>query len=622
MEPSAKVFGGASSDSICEHRQRRSNTISAVLRRESNLLTRPAPMPSSAFVRLAFAASICGAIVLTDRAAHACTAFCAANRDQVLVGNNEDYVNPRTKLWFVPAEDGAYGRMYVGFDDLWPQGGMNERGLWFDGFAAPPIKVDDSGLPRYQGNLVDKAMAECATVEEVVKLFRQYDRRFLSESILMFADASGDAVSIEADAIVRKRGPHFVQANFHQSRGREGGSLPRFNTATSMLADAGDRVSVDLFRRILAATHQSGGAPTLYSNIYELRWRTMVLFYFHDFDHAVQFDLAKELSKGAHVLDIPALFPRNAAAEAFAARNEAQRRQSASVVPAGLFMGAVLAVPLLLLGLAVYGWARGGREIRIAISAAVGAVVMAVLGGAMTLRQHRQASPGWVEFSIGPSAGNSAWINKTLVRSDGLTLRQALATAYDVPAVRLIAPDWISGVGYSINASVPPEAAASFRSLLREELEGRLGLKTHTELRPFDVFVLTASPSSRLEHSNSVGLGVWIHESDVQIQDGSMKDLAEALQGILRKPVVNETGLAGTYNFRFEWTANRVESVTAVLSEKFGLQLSPARRDLEALVVDDIQRDPALVLLEHVGRITAPAPASFRREVSRILSVH
>ena len=246
--------------------------------------------------------------------AFACTGFCAAgSAGQVLVGNNEDWDNPRSRLWFVPARPGTFGRMYVGFDDLWPQGGMNERGLWFDGFATPAVRAAGSAdLPRFGAKLVDEPLAKCATIEEVVRLFEQYDRSFLTQGVLMFADASGDAVSIEPDAIVRKHDrAHFVQTNFHQSRG--GDADQRFTTASSMLDRAGGDISVDLFRRILAATHQDGPFPTQYSNVYDLRSRTMYLYYFHDYDHVVTINLDEELKKGPHLLEMPKLFPANAA---------------------------------------------------------------------------------------------------------------------------------------------------------------------------------------------------------------------------------------------------------------------------------------------------------------------
>ena len=96
--------------------------------------------------------------------AHACTAFLATGGDVVLAGNNEDSVNPRTKVWFVPSADGQFGRVYFGFDSLSPQGGMNERGLFFDGFATAPRKVVRStDKPVYTGGLTDKRTLCVAT---------------------------------------------------------------------------------------------------------------------------------------------------------------------------------------------------------------------------------------------------------------------------------------------------------------------------------------------------------------------------------------------------------------------------------------------------------------------------
>jgi uncharacterized protein (TIGR03435 family) len=570
-------------------------------------------------VRIAIAAMFCTALALASHdSLLACTAFCAAGNGQVLVGNNEDWNNPRTKIWFVPATPGSFGRLYVGFDDLWPQGGMNEHGLWFDGFATAALRAAGSShLPGYQGNLVDKAMAECRTVEEVIRLFSLYNRSFLTRSVLMFADASGDAASIEPDAIVRKTRRHFVQTNFHQSLSLADEEDGRFRTATSMLEQAGDEISVDLFRRILAKTYQKGGAPTLYSNLYDLKARTMHLYFFHDFERAVTFDLAEELKKGKRVLDIPALFPPNAAAEAFAAT----RRETGGGVPVAAVIPAIALLAVGVVGLAVFAWIRTGTRLRIGLAALAGLCVLVVGGVMLTLNTHRQASDAWIEFAIGPASGENASISTSGIHANGITLKAALATAYDVPAVRIIAPGWLTQTRYSIKADVGANASDKFRSVLQEELKNRLGLESHFEVRPFDVFVLTAKGAPRLERSAGSRARTWIQKTDVQMQDVSMKGVVSALQSILGKPVIDETGLTETYNIQFEWRENRVESVTAVLRDRFGLQLTAANRQMEALVVDSIHRDVSMVLLAQVGRMTRRAPPELREQIARVFSI-
>jgi uncharacterized protein (TIGR03435 family) len=491
----------------------------------------------------------CVVALLADTGVQACTAFCASGRGQVLVGNNEDSNNPSTKVWFVPGKPGSYGRMYVGFEDLTPQGGMNEHGLWFDGFAAPPLGAGGSAdLPPFPGNIVDTALAECRTVEEVVRLFSRYNRNFLAEGNLMFADASGDAVSIERRAMVRKTRGHFVQTNFHQSRLHGEWGKDRFDAASSMLEAAGDDVSIDLFQRILAATHQKGSYPTLYSNIYDLQSRTMHLYYFQDFDHVVTFRLADELKKGSRILDIPALFPKNTAAEAFAAPRtnvDGPQGRGFAIVSLVLLCGVVV--------LSGYGLVRANRRVRVGFGVLSATAVVAVVGTLAAVHMQPNASKDWMQFSIGPASGDSASINTTTVQSTGITLKGALATAYGIPAVRIVGPPWLNDTRYSLNAVVGIDESDAFRPLLQQELSKRLGLETHVEVRPFEVFVLTAVDTSRLERTADSGPGTWITTHDVRMRNGSMAALASALQGILGRPVIDETGIAGSYNVEFGW---------------------------------------------------------------------
>ena len=570
--------------------------------------------------RLAVVGLMCGAFVVAGQPVlQACTAFCAVAADgHVLVGNNEDWFNPRTRLHFIPAKPGAFGRMYTGFDDGWPQGGMNDRGLWFDGFAVPPMKAADSAeLPSYSGEIVDAAMSQCATVEEVVQLFSRYNRSYLTEGVLMFADASGDAVSIEVNAIVRKKGAHFVQTNFHQSRGLRGGGLERYQTASSMLERAGADISVDLFRRILAATHQEGAGPTQYSNVYDLTSRTMTLYYFHDFDRAVTFRLDDELKKGDRVLDIPSLFPRNAAAVAFAA----SRPPPGAGSPAATIALAAL-LGLVIVG-AIVGVVRGGRRARIGLGLAAASIVVpiALVMTVVHLGTHGPKSPQWIQFTIGPPTGESTQVNPTTLRGDGPTLRRMIAEAYGFPAVRVIGPSWLSETRYTVNAMVGVDDERDFRELLREELDQHLHLQSHVELRQYDAFLLQTKGASRLPRAPGQTPSIIINKGRAQFRNASMEHITDALQVILGQPVVDKTGMSERYEFEMTWQSPSLQAVPAVLRERFGLELVPARVELETLVIDQARRDPALFVLSQAGRLARFAPMSVRDGVRRALTI-
>jgi penicillin V acylase-like amidase (Ntn superfamily) len=137
---------------------------------------------------------------LPDLPLYACTAFCISRDDLVLVGNNEDWKNPNTKIWYEPAEEEKYGRVYFGFDNFYPQSGMNEEGLVFDGFATSPNEVKKSlNKPTCCTNLMDKVVSECATVDEALEIFDKYNLKFMERAMFLIADEQGDSAIIEGD---------------------------------------------------------------------------------------------------------------------------------------------------------------------------------------------------------------------------------------------------------------------------------------------------------------------------------------------------------------------------------------------------------------------------------------
>lgn len=44
---------------------------------------------------------------------------------KTFVGNNEDYWNANTRIWFEKGKTTEYGSMYVGYDDMYPQSPAN-----------------------------------------------------------------------------------------------------------------------------------------------------------------------------------------------------------------------------------------------------------------------------------------------------------------------------------------------------------------------------------------------------------------------------------------------------------------------------------------------------------------
>jgi hypothetical protein len=131
------------------------------------------------------------------------------------------------------------------------------------------------------------------------------------------------------------RGRYQVVTNFRQSvhPGGEGYECHRFRVANARLASQPE-VGIDEVRRILAATHSEGQDPTVYSYIADLVRGLVYLYHFHNFENVVVLNVAKELEKGAHVYDLPAMFPKTVAAmtcDTSRARSWPTRRRPASI---------------------------------------------------------------------------------------------------------------------------------------------------------------------------------------------------------------------------------------------------------------------------------------------------
>jgi len=242
-----------------------------------------------------------------------CSVIYAYDGELALGGNNEDYPNPFTMMWFLPPEVGKYGRVYFGYEGFIWGGGMNDQGLFFDALAVDqPMPVPKNNRTSYAGSLPDKALTECSTVDCVIEVFSNYHTYDTWYHQFLFGDAEGNSVIVEPNQFIQSDDNYQVATNFYQSTI----SIPtcshctRYNTTSGMLEGV-ESLSVELVRDILDTIHIEQGSPTQYSNVYDLKERGIYLYHFHNFDEVRVFDLEEELSQGYHAYTIADLFPEN-----------------------------------------------------------------------------------------------------------------------------------------------------------------------------------------------------------------------------------------------------------------------------------------------------------------------
>jgi hypothetical protein len=233
-------------------------------------------------------------LVLGHWPAQACTIFVLTDADRALFFNNEDWFNPVTRLWFVPAGKDHLGCAYLGFDNGWAQGGVNTAGLAFDWVSGFDEKyVPDPQLQPVRGNPSERMLESCTTVEEAIAFYRKFLEPDFKRSRILVADRTGASVVIGA----REGRLHVVPLK--RSRGFGYGRV-----ALERELAKSPEPTVANGAAILRACFQPGDGGTKYSNVFDLKSGEIVLFPFPTREESVTLNLAAELEKGGHYYDI------------------------------------------------------------------------------------------------------------------------------------------------------------------------------------------------------------------------------------------------------------------------------------------------------------------------------
>src|SRR6266404_3501806 len=136
---------------------------------------------------------------VTSVPVQACTVFVLTGTNQVLFCDNEDWSNPSTRIWFVPAGPKRYGVVYFGFDNGWVQGGVNSEGLAWGAVnfgANSAVWTPDPSLPPVRRN--DQVLETCATVEEAITFYRGHQEGSFSYCRFLLADRTAVSAILRA----------------------------------------------------------------------------------------------------------------------------------------------------------------------------------------------------------------------------------------------------------------------------------------------------------------------------------------------------------------------------------------------------------------------------------------
>ena len=178
-------------------------------------------------------------------------------------------------------------------------------------------------------------------------------------------------------------------------------------------------------------------------------------------------------------------------------------------------------------------------------------------------------------------------------------LSQMISVAYGIQYVRIRGmPAWFSENQFQLAAKAedPATSDEQVKVMLQNLLADRFRLKFHWEDRPLSNFTLrTAAGGPKLDRASEDGvdncartLNGARHELTCNhIQIGT---LANALATMLGSPVVDQTGLTGSYDFTLNWDGDDMYSAVPDALEQFGLKLEMKKVPTQVFVVDSVER--------------------------------
>jgi uncharacterized protein (TIGR03435 family) len=232
-----------------------------------------------------------------------------------------------------------------------------------------------------------------------------------------------------------------------------------------------------------------------------------------------------------------------------------------------------------------------------------------------------QAQPAFDVASVKPSERiktdtyniNLGKTNHGELTMGNVTLSECLKFAYGfTDDIQLDGPDWIKRKGefiYDIVAKAPPDTPREqMLVMLQGLLNERFKLVLHREQRQASYLALVQGKKGlKFEPADpnlSSTVANTLHLGHIDSKKVSMTMLATVLSRFMRQPVLDMTGLSGSYAVKLDWAQEPATppkegdtiapgpTIYTALQEQLGLKLESRKGPLEVIVIDHAERVP------------------------------
>jgi len=216
----------------------------------------------------------------------------------------------------------------------------------------------------------------------------------------------------------------------------------------------------------------------------------------------------------------------------------------------------------------------------------------------------------------------------SIVRYGNITLRDAIRGAYKVNDFQIAGPDWMSGVRFQVDAKLPAGAATDqIPEMFQALLEERFKLTWRREPKEMQVYALLVGrdgpklkPAQAIPPNQTMAMGTdgkpraavsfggSLSQMTITSPHASLLTLVGVASRFTSRPVVDETGIDGDYDFSITFAAETDAGLprgfegNPALSEpapslaeavkKYGLRIEPRKETVDMFVITHVERKP------------------------------
>jgi len=242
------------------------------------------------------------------------------------------------------------------------------------------------------------------------------------------------------------------------------------------------------------------------------------------------------------------------------------------------------------------------RPIRAAVASATVFLLFATITFAQARQTFEVASIRPFDQAADASVAAGVRITGLQVRIAGLSLRDYVGVAYQLPPSQVVAPEWMAVERFTISANMPPGGTREqVGDMMRSLLEDRFELKAHREQREFPVYAMVVDKDGlKLKASENVaapdstavivggsgsaagvnidlgnGTSFSLASNKIEARKITMAQLAETLTRFTDRKVLDSTGVSGRYDLTVELTPEDYQATLIRSAVNAGVVLPP-----------------------------------------------